>query len=150
MLGRRKTSQIIVCRPRHRFFFLSSFLRQCRWMDWCARSCIYPAASDRSIRQADGTAGGCPSALPRRIRRCGSARDSFSFRYVSVPQLVSGTFARPSHSLYKRKDDECTRRVNREHGSITSKSACSPRGDISIFNPPTMHTSANNKCDNCY
>lgn len=95
----QSTSQIIVCRPRHRFFFflfLSFFSRQCagEWIWMCARSCIYPAASDRSIRQADGAARNAPllflvvSAVVDRI-----AHDGFSFHYVSASQLVSGTLA---------------------------------------------------------
>lgn len=55
------------------------------------------------------------------------ARRPIAFHFVtclSRSWLVE-RLSRPSHSLYKRKDDECTRRVNREHGSITSRSACS-------------------------
>lgn len=87
-LGRRETSQIIVCRPRHRSFSPLFFLFNDNAGEWMVARCRYLPSRIRSFDRAQRDRRmECPSALPRRIRRCGTVYgDCFSFRYVSASQ----------------------------------------------------------------
>ena len=102
-LGRRGTSQIIVCRPRHRSFFFFLFLTTILVNGWSRGAGIYPAASDRSITEAGGWNA---PLLFLAIRRCGTVHaDCFSFRYVSALQL-HGKPARTGINLTLRWQNE--------------------------------------------
>lgn len=152
-LGRRRTSQIIVCRPRHRSFFFFFFNDNAG--EWMVARCRYLPSR---IRSFDHTARRmeCPSALPRRIRRCGTvhgARCTIAFHFVTCPPgsrtLKPGTFRRRSHSPLAERKDGCPSRVNRERSSMRSSHEAETAQEVHrSLTRPAMHVSA--KCDDYY
>lgn len=129
-LGRRETSQIIVCRPRHRSFSPLFFLTTMLVNGWSRGAGIYPAASDRSI-----TGGWNAPLLFLVVSAVVAQCAAIAFHFVTCPprnRTVSRhTSRRRSHSPLAERKDGCPSRVNRERSSTRSCAA----GGAPISNP---------------